>query len=301
MARRIPPFAALRAFEAAARHGNLRRAGGELSLSVSAVSHQIKSLEDFLGIALFLRDNSKMSLTPDGRDYVVDLTQSLDLIANATARVEQHRQARQLTINLFPSLAALWLLPRLHTYRRLEPNVDVRVMTTMEAIDFRTGSIDIAIWYATTAPEGLRADVLFGEEAFPVCSPAYLEQMGGVGSDGDFSGWTLVSSGSAPREWEEWFESSGFTGMRPLHRVDFDSRSLALEAAADSLGIVMGRTPFVDRALASGRLIRPFGQRVATGYFYFLVVPARSLRIQAVTSFRKWLLEEASQAANSPT
>jgi LysR family glycine cleavage system transcriptional activator len=300
MARRIPPFAALRAFEAAARHGNLRRAGEELSLSVSAVSHQIKSLEDFLGIALFLRDNSKMSLTADGRDYVVDLTQSLDLIANATARVEQHRQAGQLTVNLFPSLAALWLLPRLNTYRRLEPNVDVRVMTTMEAIDFRTGSIDIAIRYATAAPEGFRADVLFGEEAFPVCSPAYLEQMGGVGSDGDFSDWTLVATDSAPREWEEWFESSGFTGKRPLHRVDFDSRSLALEAAADSLGIVMGRTPFVDRALASGRLIRPFGQRVATGYFYFLVVPERSLRIQAVTSFRKWLLAEASQTAGSP-
>jgi LysR family glycine cleavage system transcriptional activator len=300
MARRIPPFAALRAFEAAARHGNLRRAGEELSLSVSAVSHQIKSLEDFLGIALFLRDNSKMTLTPDGRDYVVDLTQSLDLIANATARVEQHRQAGQLTVNLFPSLAALWLLPRLHSYRRLEPNVDVRVMTTMEAIDFRSGSIDIAIRYATVAPEGFRADVLFGEEAFPVCSPAYLEQMGGVGSDSDFSNWTLVTTDSAPREWEEWFESSGFTGKRPRHRVDFDSRSLALEAAADSLGIVMGRTPFVDRALASGRLIRPFGQRVTTGYFYFLVVPERSLRIQAVTSFRKWLLTEASQTANNP-
>ncbi|MEA2778881.1 MAG: LysR family transcriptional regulator, glycine cleavage system transcriptional activator [Rhodospirillaceae bacterium] len=300
MARRIPPFAALRAFEAAARHGNLRRAGEELSLSVSAVSHQIKSLEDFLGVALFLRDNSKMSLTPDGRDYVVDLTQSLDLIANSTARIEKHRQAGQLTINLFHSLAALWLLPRLQTYRRLEPNVDVRVMTTMEAIDFRTGSIDIAIRYATAAPADCRADVLFGEEAFPVCSPAYLEQIGGVPSDGDFSGWTLVGCSGVPREWEEWFESSGFTGKRPLHRVDFDSRSLALDAAADGLGIVMGRTPFVDRALASGRLIRPFGQRVTTGYFYFLAVPERSLRIQAVTSFRKWLIEEAKQAANSP-
>ena len=301
MARRIPPFAALRAFEAAARHGNLRRAGEELSLSVSAVSHQIKSLEDFLGIGLFLRDNSKMSLTTAGRDYVVDLTQSLDLIANSTARVERHRQAGHLTINLFHSFAALWLMPRLSSYRRLEPDVDVRVMTTIEEIDFRTGFIDVAIRYATTAPAGFCADALFGEEIFPVCSPAYLEQMGGVGSEGDFSGWTLVGCGAAPREWEEWFESSGFTGKRPLHRVDFDSRSLALEAAADSLGIVMGRTPFVDRALASGRLIRPFGERVTTGYFYFLVVPERSLRMQAVTSFRKWLLAEANQTANRPT
>ncbi len=295
MTRRIPPFAALRAYEATARHGTLRRAGEELALSVSAISHQIKSLENFLGVALFYREKNTLILTPAGRDYLVDLTRSLDQLANATARVEQLRHLPYLTVNLFPSLAALWLLPRLSAYRLVEPNVDVRVMTTAEPVDFRTGTIDIAIRYAFLATEGFRADVLFEEEAFPVCSPAYAKQFREIRNEGNFSACTIIHCQAAPSEWEDWFAFTKSAGKRSRRNIVLDSRLLALEAAADGLGVAMGRTPVVDRALASGRLLPLSDRRLVTGETYTVVVPERSLRMPAVRSFRTWLMSEACQ------
>jgi LysR family glycine cleavage system transcriptional activator len=299
MARRIPPFAALRAFESAARHGNFRRAGEELSLSVSAISHQIKSLEDFLGVPLFRRNNNAMSLTGAGKLYLGDLTTILDQLADATARVEHSTQAPQLTINMFPSLAAQWLLPRLNSYRQMHPNDDVRVITTLTPIDFRMEAIDLGVRYAANPPADVRSDILFVEEMFPVCDPRYLDGPKSLNSMSDLSRTTMIRCTTALEEWDQWFDAIGFKGKKPKHKVDFDSRSLALEAAADGIGIAMGRTPYVDRALAAKRLHTPFIRRLATGSNFYLVMPERSHRQKSATDFRKWLLAEARETATA--
>jgi LysR family glycine cleavage system transcriptional activator len=297
MARRIPPFAALRAFEGAARLGNLRLAGEEISLSVSAVSHQIKSLEEFIGIALFHRDKNKLRLTAPGKDYLIELTRALDHIAAATARIEQERHSKSVSVNLFPSLAALWLLPRLASFRKLEPDIDVRVITTIDPIDFRTGSLDMAIRYAKTPPEGAKAILLFKDAAFPVCSPSYRDEFLQFEPASDLARQTLITCQTSPEEWNQWFRFAGFTGKPPQHTIDVDSRALALEAAVDGLGVAMGRTPYVERALAAGRLVR-FNKRVlSTGQSYFLAMTESAMRSKAARSFADWL---AGEARNKP-
>jgi LysR family glycine cleavage system transcriptional activator len=247
MARRVPPFAALRAFEGAARLGSLRRAGEELSLSVSAISHQIKSLEGFLGISLFQRDKNKLRLTVTGKNYLLELTRALDLIATATARIEQERHSKSVSVNLFSSLAALWLLPRLASFRKLEPNIDVRVITTNDPIDFRTGLVDMAIRYSKQPPQAAKTALLFKETVFPVCSPSYREEFLRFEPTSDLSRQTLITCQASPQEWPQWFQYIDFTGKPSQHTIDVDSRALALEAAVDGLGIAMGRTPYADR------------------------------------------------------
>lgn len=295
MARRIPPFAALRAFEGAARLGKLRLAGEELSLSVSAVSHQIKSLEDLLGVALFHRQKNTLRLTALGRDYLLELTKALDLISAATARIERDRHSASITVNLFPSLAALWLLPRLASFRKREPDIDVRVITTIDPIDFRTGLLDMAIRYAENSPVGAKTILLFAEDAFPICSPAYRDEFPRFEADSDLTRQTLIKCQTSVDEWPQWFRFSGFTGKLPQHSIDVDSRALALEAAMDGLGVAMGRTPYVDRALAAGRLVRLDNRVLSTGYSYFLVVTDNALRSRAARSFSDWLASQAAE------
>lgn len=295
MARRIPPFASLRAFEGAARLGNLRLAGEELSLSVSAVSHQIKSLEEFLGIPLFRRERNTLQLTDPGRNYLLEMTRALDLMAAATARVEQERHSAIVSVNLFPSLAALWLIPRLTTFRKREPNIDVRVITTIDPIDFRSGLLDMAIRYAEKPPEGAKTALLFKEHAFPVCSSAYRDEFSQFEPRSDLTRQTFISCRTSPDEWEQWFKYIGFTGKVPRHTIEVDSRALALEAAMDGLGIAMGRTPYADRALTAGRLVR-FNKRVlSTGQSYFLVLTDNALRRKTARGFADWLVSEAQE------
>jgi len=267
MARRIPPFAALRAFESAARHGSFRRAGEELSLSVSAISHQIKSLEDFLRVPLFRRNSNTMALTAAGKLYVNDLTTIFDQLADVTARVERSAQAAQLTINMFPSLAAHWLLPRLNSYRQSHPNDDVRVITTLEPIDFRMEAIDLGVRYAMAAPIEFRADALFVEEMFPVCSPTYLGKTRTLSATSDLSKITMIRCTAALEEWDQWFDAIGFNGKKPKHKV------------------------------MAKRLHTPFARRLATGYSFYLVMPERSHRQKSANDFRRWLLAEARQSA----
>ncbi len=297
MARRIPPFAALRAFEGAARLGNLRLAGEEISLSVSAVSHQIKSLEEFIGIALFHRDKNKLRLTEPGKDYLLELTRALDHIAAATARIEQERHSKSVSVNLFPSLAALWLLPRLASFRKLEPDIDVRVITTIDPIDFRAGSLDMAIRYAKQPPEAAKATLLFQEFAFPVCSPAYRDEFIRFDPRGDLSRQTLITCQTSPEEWSQWFRFARFAGKAPQHSIDVDSRALALEAAMVGLGVAMGRTPYADRGLAAGRLVRFNKRMLSTGQSYYLAMTESAMRSKAAKSFADWVIAQAGDKA----
>ena len=297
MARRLPPFAAIRAFEAAGRHCNLRAAGEELFLSVSAVSHQVRSLEQFLGVQLFIRTHNSLELTDVGRDYMLVLAQALDLIASTTARTEAIRNTTRISINLVPSLAVLWLMPRLGSFYDKHPLVDVNIVTSLEPLGFRSGPIDLAIRYEALNAITRESVLLFRETLYPVCSKPYAEQNGLLEQRDSYDHVTLIHCQTSPGEWDDWLKVAGLSGVRPSRILNVDTRALSMQAAESGLGAAIGRTPFALKALAEGRLITLTDTPLPTGFAYTLHLSDSSGRNPAVRAFADWLAEQAFDAA----
>lgn len=296
MARRFPPFASLRAFEVAARHCSFKKAGEELTLTPSAISHQVKSLEDFFGLLLFYRHRSGLELTAAGETYLQDLTKILDQLEVATNSVMSSQENAGLTINLFPSLASTWLIPHLPALRTAHPDINLRMITSMEPLDFKSSEIDFAIRYlrksdaGNSIKSGYVADLLFDETIIPVCSADYIKTNGGLTQARDILHQSLIFCDTESGEWQQWCDAVGVAYETPKQRIDVDSRALALKAAADGLGIAMGRTPIHDDYISRGRLITPLPFELVTGYAYYLVYTERKEQVGSLRKFRKWLL-----------
>ncbi len=240
MARKLPPFAALRAFEAAARHCNLRHAADELCLSVSAISHQVKSLEQFLGVRVFDRTHNTLTLTEVGHKYLQDIAHALDAIAAATARAEVERVSSQVAISLFPSLAVLWLMPSLPKFYQQAPHIDITIVTSVEPPASRVAATDLVIRYEPVAELRSNAQVLFREHMYPVCSSKYAQEIGLADPSFSFDDVTFIHCQTAPEEWRQWFAGTGGARTPTGRVVNVDNRALALQAAESGLGLAMG-------------------------------------------------------------
>lgn len=296
MARKFPPFASLRAFEVAARHCSFKKAGEELTLTPSAISHQVKSLEDFFGLLLFYRHRSGLELTDAGKTYLRDLTKILDQLDVATSSVMTSQENTGLTINLFASLASTWLTSHLPSLRAAHPEINLRMITSMEPLDFKSSEIDFAIRYLRKSEaqdsikSGYVADLLFDETIIPVCSSDYIKANGPLTHARDILHQSLIFCDTESEEWQQWCDAVGLAHEEPKQRVDVDNRALALKAAADGLGIAMGRTPVHDDYVSRGRLITPLPFELVTGYAYYLVYSERKEQMDSMRKFRKWLL-----------
>ncbi len=291
MGRRVPPFAAIRAFEAAARHGNLQAAAHELSVSPSAVSHQIRSLEEFLGAKVFLRRNNKLSLTDLGTSYQQDLRQALDIIENATARAVQQQKDGRVTVNLFFSLAELWLVPLLGPFHEAHPDIEVKLLTQPEEVSLSGSDIDVAIRYASRESMDPGYELLFEEDILPVCSPSFLAAMGPMTSPADLAERRLITSSLEPSEWSLWASANGVSLGDVKSRLELDQRTFVMQAARKGLGVAMARRPYADADLDEGTLVAPFPMPVKTGFSYFLFIAERSRSLPRVEAFRAWLLK----------
>ncbi len=300
MGRRVPPFAAIRAFEAAARHGTLQAAADELSISPSAVSHQIKSLEAFLGAKVFVRRNNKLSLTELGTSYQQDLHQALDIIEVATARAAQRQEGGRITVNLFSSLAELWLIPLLGSFHEAHPDIEIKLLTQPEEVSLSGSDIDVAIRYASLESADPGYELLFEEDILPVCSPSFLAAMGPMTSPADLAERRLIISSLEPSEWSLWAGANGVSLGDVTSWLELDQRTIVMQAARKGLGVAMARRPYADADLDEGTLIAPFPKPVKTGFSYFLAIPERSRNLPRVKAFRKWLLEhcQAEMAVN---
>lgn len=290
MGRRLPPFAAIKAFEAAARHCNFQQAADELLISSSAVSHQVKALEDHLGIQLFIRNNNRLTLTTEGHSYHGELREALDLIEQATAKVAKPRGRTFLTVNLYPALAEMWLIPRLGSFHEAHPDITVRLMTMTRPTDLAGTGVDLAVHYTAAAANEVSGDFLFHEEIVPVCSPAYLERTGQIETAADFLQRTLLFCNGEPGEWSTWLCNEGLSSDVGGHWLELDTRSSTLSAAKEGLGICIGRRPYIDDALADGSLVMPANRPLSTGYSYYLVATKPSVGLSGVRRFRDWLL-----------
>lgn len=286
---RLPPNAALRAFEAAARHVSFRRAAEELHLTESAVSHQVRALEELLGLKLFERQPRGLSLTDAGNRYFAAVREALDRIANATVEL-QRGEAATLRVSVLTAFAVGWLIPRLPDFRARHPNLALDLQTSDRVVDLRREQIDVALRYGSGPWPGLSAVKLVEETLQPLCTPALAAELA---RPADLLRRPLLRNTQHPDEWGLWLHGVGLTP--PEGGLSFESSTLVLEAAAQGLGVALGRRPLSAQKLAAGQLVAPFPQAVASGKAYWFACLPEAAERPAVARFRAWLVEGFGQ------
>ena len=296
MARRLPPLNALRAFEAAARHLSFTKAADELNVTQAAISHQVKALEERLGVSLFRRLNRALLLTDAGQSFLPPLREAFDQMAEATERLRSHDARRALTITTLPSIAAKWLVPRLGRFRESHPDIDVRIDASLHLTDFARENVDVALRYGRGRWDGMRSDRLMTEDFFPVCSPALLKGEHALHEPRDILHHTLLHDDSRT-DWTMWFLAAGIEGGDPTRGPAFTDSSLVLQAAVDGQGVALGRSALAAADLEAGRLVRPFGLSLEAEFAYYVVCPQSTAEYPKIASFRDWLLAEAKDFA----
>jgi LysR family transcriptional regulator, glycine cleavage system transcriptional activator len=295
MTARLPSLNGLRAFEAAARHLSFTRAASELNVTQTAISHQIRRLEEELGVRLFVRQNRALQLTPEARDYLPGIRAAFNDLTLATDRLLQRGDNNVLTISTLASLAAKWLLPRLSAFQEAHPGIDVRITTSTSLIDFKSGDVDAAIRYGRGHWPGVRADWLIADQLFPVCSPALLAGKKPLRKPEDLADHVLLHSiAGNDDDWRLWLTAAGLpANLSKQPGVTFDLAFMTVQAAIDGIGVAIGRTSYVEADIAKGRLVVPFKITLPADAGFYLVSPAGKSDPPKLRAFREWLTASA--------
>jgi len=284
-----PPLHALQGFVAAARSGNLSRAAESMHLTVSALSHQIRGLEERLGQRLFLRNARGVELTHDGQALFDSVAAHLDEIEHAL-RPFRARRDDVLTITLMPSFASSWLVPRLPRFLAAQPQLEIHLQSTIAVVDFaRDTSIDAGLRYGPGQWPGLQAVPLFEDWVTPTASPDLIARLGRPTLQ-TLDQFPLL--GAPGGRWSDWF--AHFGGAVPKRFVaNFDDSETLHRAAAEGLGIALGRMSLVQPMVEAGRLLPLFDERLKAEFAHYLVYPPRSEQHAGLLALRDWLLQEA--------
>ncbi|HXH04790.1 MAG TPA: transcriptional regulator GcvA [Candidatus Competibacteraceae bacterium] len=292
-ARFLPPLNSLRVFEAVARLGSFARAADELAVTPSAVSHQIRALEDYLGVQLLRRNTRRVKLTSAGESYALAVREALERIRTATRHLLAQRGEEALTLSVTP-LIIQWLIPRLVEFQRHYPLIEVRLLTSVEPVDFGRSEVDAAIRWGTGQWPGLRSHLLLRERVTLLCAPSLVEQLR---EPADLAHVTLLHVLPRVGEWRLWLEAMGVSGVDPEHGPKFQNTPLALAAAAAGLGVVIADPRLAAGEVANGRLVMPFAQELPSACAYYLIFPVGDENKPAVAAFRDWLLQSQEQEA----
>jgi LysR family glycine cleavage system transcriptional activator len=305
MRRRLPPLNSLRAFEAAARHLSFTKAAEELNVTQAAISHQVKALEDSLGVLLFRRLNRALALTEAGRSLLAPAREAFDLLDVAVRRLRESEAGGPLRISVLSSFAAKWLLPRLSHFRAQHPEVDVLVSADDRRVDMERDEYDLAIRYGKGSYPGLREEWLLGDEILPVCAPSLCEGEKGLRTPADLKRFTLlhdeVGGTQDDPDWARWLRDAGLDkyGIDPERGPGYSHAGMVLDAAMAGEGVALGRLSLCSDDLRAGRLVCPFGPRIPTRYAYRIVTSPATAERPKVRAFREWLLAEA-RGENTP-
>jgi LysR family transcriptional regulator, glycine cleavage system transcriptional activator len=292
MAARLPPLGTLRAFEAAARLESFSRAAEEISVTHSAVSHQVRALERALGTSLFQRNGRRVALTAAGRHFADRVGAALREIGEAAQYVRRgSRDKDVLTISTLPSFAARWLLPRLGRFMERHPQIAVTVHTSNRLVDLERDEVDFVIRFGTGNWHGVEAQIFMEDEFFPVASPRLN---GGrlPRRPADLARFRLMRSGDEP--WAPWFRAAGVKLEEP--RDVFTDSSLLLQAAVDGRGIALARRSITEDELRAGQLVRLFDIAIPARGANYLAWPKGKLSPNAAL-LRDWLLAERDREA----
>ena len=292
----LPPFAALRAFHAAATHDRYRDAAESLGLTESAISHQVRRLEEFLGTALVDRSGRRPKLTDAGRRYLEQIEPAIHQIQSATEALLPASGRSIVRLTLPPSLAATWLIPRLGAFEREHPKIDLQLITTTRVVDLRRDRVEFAIRHGKGDWPDVDATFLLDEAATPVCAPDYLDPLPKRPSPEVLRNVRFIVNAGIPDEWEEWTRAHGLEPPAPNDLVTMDAMEQALQVAESGHGLAMGRRPVVDDWLASGRLIAPFGDADLTGTAaYYLCRSSAVMPTAAGRRLERWLTIKAAE------
>lgn len=288
-----PPLHTLQGFVAAARFGNLSRAAESLNLTVSALSHQMRALEERLGQTLLVREARGISLTADGQRLLDRIAPHLDAITQALQPFAARRD-NVLGVSVTPTMASAWLVPRLGAFLAAHPQIEISLQSSAGVVDFaREEQIDAALRIGQGKWPGVIAEHLFDEWLAPVASPALVARMGGIGAK-PLHQWPLLGDPDRGARWRSWFARHG--GEEPARYVaSFDDSEALHRAAQEGVGVALGRLTRLRLLLDSGQLLQLTPSRLKTDYAHYLVYPQRSQGHAGVQAFREWLLGEAAE------
>lgn len=300
-ASRLPPLDLIKGFEAAARLSNITLAAGELFLTQSAVSRQIKALEQHLGVVLFVRQHRGLELTEQGRRYFDAVAQALKLLR--TAGDDLRGRSRTLTVTTTPGFASLWLIPRLTEFTRKHRDIDVRISATYDALDLERKGVDVAIRYGGV--KSADAVWLFDERLVPVASPLLLrDPKRPLSQPGDLRHHVLLQlendAGRTPwMDWSTWFRAVGVDEVKPAGILRFARYDEVISAALAGQGVAPGGMPLLKQHVRDGRLVALFGKSLATPRGYYLIESTGAGRTEAARDFARWVKREAANAQTS--
>ncbi len=293
---KLPPLNALRSFEAAARHCSFKNAAIELCVSHSAISHQVKLLEEHLGVELFTRKARAVELTSAGQAYYPALREAFDQILEATNRILAPNSPSVITVQIYSTLAIRWLIPRLAEFKSVYPDIQVRLNTSQSDVDFDHDDVDACIRIGRSSSGGLHHGFLFSTEIFPVASPQLLAEQPGVTALKDLEKHTLLQVYPSHKDWDLWLEAKELDHIDPNAGLQFDSYDHALATAAQGLGVALAMQPYVGRDLTSGALIELFpGERVKHLDDWYFVCRKGRENTEKIQSFRNWLVNQIQE------
>lgn len=291
----LPSLNALRAFEAAARHGNLSRAADELCVTPGAISRHVAILEGYLGCALLIRQHRGVTPTETGRRYLAEVAAAFDQIDRASRRYGRSRASTVLSVRLFPTISTEWLPSRLGTFRALHPDVQINLSASLQPPDFNTEEIDVAMMFGPGDWPSLHSDILFRGSFTPVCTPALLADGPPLESPGDLRRHNLLYSPLQVERWQEWLALAGVEDVDTGSGLRFESSSHAYHAARQGAGIALGQTFFLIDDLQSGRIVAPFDLQVDHPLSYCLVCPRPRREEPMIAAFRAWMIGEVEK------
>ena len=300
----LPPLGALEAFEAAARHLSFTRAAGELSLTQSAVSRQIKSLEEHFQVPLFRRLHRALRLTEEGETLYQAVTDLFGQLHDVAGRLRRRHASRTVVVTTTPGFAGVWLIPRLVTFTVAHPEVDVRISAANNFVNLNRDGIDLAIRYHTRDGVGEQAERLFGEVIFPVCSPKLARDPARpLKKPEDLRLHTLLhmepDAAGVLQSWSMWLRALKLENLAPTSVLHFSMYDQLIQATLAGQGVGLGRSPLVDSLLRQKKLVAPFKQTMASPRSYYLVESSGGARKPEVRAFVDWLRREAAADASA--
>ena len=299
MPRDLPPLLAMRAFDAAAYRLSFSKAADELNVTHGAVSRQVRTLEQYLGVQLFRRVNRTVVLTEAGQLYYFAVRDLLDGFAAATRQLHARERSGVLTVSTLDSFAVKWLLPRLARFRTQHPEIDVRLSTGDGVADFARDGVDIAVRHGRGDYPGLSAKRLMTEELFLVCSPQLLEGNRPLKSPEDLRHHTLIHDGMRD-DWHVWLKAAGVENVDHTRGPAYPYSNMVIQAAIQGEGVALARSALVEDDLKTGRLIKPFEISLPVEFAYYVVYPEQHLSRPKVKAFHDWLFCEVGGEGSSP-